>query len=171
MDASEREQDIMHHVAVLMHHDAGEPEFAATARRFAELCAELVPERGEAESAQGEVLRAIDRLASEDRRNGNANWGDFYESFVRFLSDVLAKEPSFRTGQRTRIGLDLDLIARNGRDDSDVDPDDVRIAFGRLIVDAVAFCRARPHALPRDELRRQLTDVKPRKPWWRLWAR
>lgn len=34
-----------------------------------------VPPRGQAATVQGELLRAVEKLRDEARRNGNLNWG------------------------------------------------------------------------------------------------
>ncbi|HEX6813895.1 MAG TPA: hypothetical protein VF384_19895 [Planctomycetota bacterium] len=171
MDSSEREKSISHHVEVLMYHDTGDPGFRATVRQFAEMWEDLVPDNGEAESGQGELLRAIGRLAGEDRRNGCCNWDDFYESRVAFLRDHLPHEAVFASPQQARILRDLHLVAENGKDG--LDAEEMRTVFGRLIMDVVAYCRAQSATMRRDQLPRakvqNLQTPPGRKPWWRFW--
>src|SRR5690349_10559469 len=98
-----RSQSIAHHVAVLMYHDTSSDTFEASVFTFAELWEQLVPEQGQASSVQGEILRAIGRLAGEDRRNGCVNWGKYYEDLVEFLRTWLWDERVFNAGQCARI--------------------------------------------------------------------
>ena len=60
------------------------------ARTFAELWENLVPEQGPATSVQAEILRAVGRLAGEDRRDGCVNWDKYYEDLVEFLPHLAA---------------------------------------------------------------------------------
>jgi hypothetical protein len=80
--SDDRSQSIAHHVAVLMYHDTATGTFDENARTFAELWEDLVPEQGQATSLQGEILRAIGRLAGEDRRDGCVNWDKYYEDLL-----------------------------------------------------------------------------------------
>ncbi len=132
MDLEER---IAHHAAVLMYHDTGQSSYSQSVQRFAELWGALVPDRGHADTVHGEVLRAVGRLASEDRRNGCMNWGEDYEGLVVFLRGSLPDEAIFGASRCTRIVKDLDTVVRNGRDGADGET--IRITFGRLIEDAV----------------------------------
>lgn len=45
----------------------------------------LVPPRGQADTVQGELLRAIEKLADEAQRNGNMNWDKGHEILVDYL--------------------------------------------------------------------------------------
>src|SRR5262245_33609425 len=140
--------EVAHHVEILMAHDPGDREFASIARRFARLHHVLVPERDEAASVQGEIIRSVDRLASEERRNGCINWDDHYENMVRFLRAQLVDTRGFAEPRRARIAEDLDVVMRNGRGERGGDRSRVDIAFGRLIMDAVAFASAKPDLIP-----------------------
>jgi len=130
MIPNDRTQAIAHHATVLMHHDTGQGTFAADARLFAELWAVLVPERGQATSIQGEVLRAVGgRL-------------------VEFLRTCLPNHDIFNAKQRARILQDLDAVVENGRDG--LDANEIRVVFGRLIEDAVVYCQALPELVPNE---------------------
>jgi hypothetical protein len=146
MTPEDRSQVIAHHAAVLMYHDTAQSTFAATARRFAELWQELVPERGSAPSIQGEILRAVGRLAGEDRRNGCVNWDHRYERLVEFLRTSLPNDKVFNAVQRARILQDLDAVVVNGREGLVAEV--IRVVFGRLLEDAVAYCEAFPELAP-----------------------
>ena len=146
-----RSQAIAHHVAVLMYHDTAHDTFAANLRSFAELWEDLVPEEGEANSIQGEILRAVGRLAGEDRRNGCVNWDKYFEELVEFLRARLPNERVFNATQRARILQDLDAVLVNGREG--IPREVIRLVFGRLIEDAAAYCRACPELVPREQRR------------------
>lgn len=139
------EEELAHHIAILMFHDTGHPGFAANAKRYAELWETLVPDAGEAASVQGEILRAVGRLATEDRRNGSINWGEYYEQLVEFLRLTLVDPSVFTSPQRERMLDDLGKVIANGLDS--LDHDEMRVVFGRLIEDAVAWCAARPRLI------------------------
>ena len=131
-----------------MYHDTGHGTFAADARLFAEFWAVLVPECGQAPSMQGEVLRAVGRLATEDRRNGCVNWGQLYERLAEFLRTWLPNHDIFNATQRARIIQDVDAVVVNGRDG--LDANEIRVVFGRLIEDAVVYCQALPEPVPKE---------------------
>jgi hypothetical protein len=133
---------IAHHVGVLMYHDTASGSFEASARTFAEVWEDLVPEEGQASSIQGEILRAVGRLAGEDRRNGCVNWDKYYEDFVEFLRTWLPCERVFNAAQRAQLSKDLDAVVANGR--KGIDYQVIRVVFGRLIENAAAYCRAYP---------------------------
>lgn len=145
----DRSQLIDHHVAVLMYHDTANGSFEASARAFAEQWEDLVPDQGQATSVQGEILRAVGRLAGEDRRNGCVNWGKYYEDLVEFLRTWLPDERVFNTGQCARILKDLETVDANGREG--IDYQEMRVVFGRLIEDAAAYCQACPDLVPTEQ--------------------
>lgn len=45
----------------------------------------LVPPRGQADTVQGELLRAIEKLADEAQRNGNVNWDKGHIILVEYI--------------------------------------------------------------------------------------
>ena len=140
---------IAHHVGVLMYHDTASGSFEASVRTFAERWEDLVPEEGPAGSVQGEILRAVGRLAGEDRRNGCVNWDTYFEDLVQFLRIWLPRDQAFNAAQRARIARDLDAVVVNGREG--IDYQEIRVVFGRLIEDAAAYCRACPDPVPVSE--------------------
>jgi len=54
-----------------------------------------VPERGQADTVQGELLRAVEKLRDEAVRNGNVNWDAGHEALGRFLAKELASAEVF----------------------------------------------------------------------------
>jgi hypothetical protein len=142
----DRSESVKHHVAVLMYHDTDSGSFEASARAFAELWENLVPECGQAASIQGEIIRTVGMLATEDRRNGCVNWGEDFEAYVEFLRAWLPSKQVFSAEQCGRIMRDLDAVLVNGRDG--VDYQVIRVVFGRLIEDAASYCQACSQLLP-----------------------
>ena len=61
-----------------------------------------VPKRGQADTVQGELMRAVEKLRWEAQNNGNGNWddedGSVNKNFIRFcdyLEQTLAVTPPF----------------------------------------------------------------------------
>lgn len=135
-------QMMRHHVKLLMYHVNDDPRFPRAVAQFAKLFRELVPDAGRSATVQGELIRSVDRLASEERRNGNMNWGAKYASFTAFLRERLLDESVFSEEEITTLASKIELIHRNGTDAQN--PKEVRVAFGDLIVAAVAYCQKRP---------------------------
>ena len=48
-----------------------------------------VPKRGQAETVQGELLRAVEKLRDESTRNGNVNWDDGFNLLLTYIEDRL----------------------------------------------------------------------------------
>lgn len=134
--SSETDEEVAHHSKVLMWHDTGDPNFAAVAKQYAELFRQYVPDSGDADTTQGKVILATSRLASEYRRNGNINWGAFYEGFVDTLEEVLLPA-QLKTEDRDRIQRNLDRIRENGTKELELEM--MRIVFGECIEDTVRF--------------------------------
>jgi hypothetical protein len=71
-----------------------------------------VPKSGQAETVQGELLRAIERLADEAQRNGNVNFNkDCHGIFISFIRQYLNDEKLFDKATIKQINQDLDTIS------------------------------------------------------------
>lgn len=46
-----------------------------------------VPRSGQADTIQGELLRAIEKIRDEAVRNGNGNWDEGFEILLRYLEE------------------------------------------------------------------------------------
>jgi hypothetical protein len=66
----------------------------------------LVPKSGQADTVQGELLRAVEKLSWEAQNNGNINWDDRFEMLIEFLRATLSVE----------TGLSADMHASVARD-------------------------------------------------------
>lgn len=59
-----------------------------------------VPEMGQADNLQGELLREIEKLRWEAQENGNINWDEDFAYFCDFISDKLAEQPIFSEAEK-----------------------------------------------------------------------
>lgn len=50
---------------------------------------ECVPKSGQADTTEGELLRAVEKLRDEATRNGNSNWDLGFEMLLAFLESKL----------------------------------------------------------------------------------
>jgi hypothetical protein len=50
---------------------------------------ECVPKSGQADTIEGELLRAVEKLRDEATRNGNINWDSGFEILLSFLESRL----------------------------------------------------------------------------------
>lgn len=134
--SSETDEQVAHHAEVLMWHDTGSGTFASVAQQYAELFRKFVPDTGAADTDQGKVILAVSRLAGEYRRNGNINWGPFYEEFVETLEAMLVPAQA-ETEDRERVQRNLDSIRENGTQELGLET--MRLIFGECIEDAVRY--------------------------------
>ena len=56
---------------------------------------EYVPPSGQADTVQGELMRAVEKLRDEAIRNGNANWGKGFKILLRYLDQHLTDASVF----------------------------------------------------------------------------
>jgi hypothetical protein len=77
----------------------------------AEIWQALVPKSGQADTVQGELLRAIEKLRDEARRNGNANWDKGFESLRKYLEDNLGKSDAHTFFEKRKLNKDIKRLA------------------------------------------------------------
>jgi hypothetical protein len=117
----------------------------------------LIPKSGQADSLQGEILRAIERLRWEAQENGNINWDEGFEMLIDFLQSTLGNEESFSKETRTQIHSDLQRLKNfiypdrleNKSQVSQlpyVDDD----LYDRLTEILIQFCRQYPQVIQRN---------------------
>lgn len=78
----------------------------------------LIPSEGKAQTVQGELIRAIGRLQTENFKNGMMNWGDgsgHYEGFAAFIHSTLKDEPTFSKIVKKMIDADIGEIKQAGK--------------------------------------------------------
>lgn len=72
-----------------------------------------VPKSGQAETVQGELLRAIEKLADEAQRNGNINFNtNCHGILVSYLRKYLTDTTIFDKETINIINSDLDTISK-----------------------------------------------------------
>jgi hypothetical protein len=64
---------------------------------------ELVPPIGQADTVQGELLRAVEKLRDEAQRNGNINYFDSHKLLAKFISDTLVNSELFDKKEIAKI--------------------------------------------------------------------
>jgi hypothetical protein len=52
----------------------------------------FVPKAGQAYTVQGELLRAVEKLRDEARRNGNMNWDEGFEILLNYVESKLTDQ-------------------------------------------------------------------------------
>ena len=75
---------------------------------------ELVPQTGQADTVQGELLRQAEKLRSEAQDNGNHNWDDNYAWFCEFIRDSLIKSGLFDDTRSNTLCLAIEYIKSCG---------------------------------------------------------
>lgn len=139
------DQMIAHHALVLRQHGEKDATFSIFATKFARLHHDLVPPSGAASSVQGEILRSVNRLAGEERRNGNMNWSEGYIQFVDFLRLHLLDNTTFDSARCSELSAHLTTVEQHVRQSQGLQKIDA--AFSALIRAAVDFCEAHSTAL------------------------
>jgi hypothetical protein len=81
-----------------------------------------VPKSGQAETVQGELLRAIEKLADEAQRNGNINFNpDCHGLLISYLRKYLIDSTLFDKETIIQINKDLDTISKEDEPYTDED--------------------------------------------------
>jgi hypothetical protein len=111
---------------------------------FKRLWDELVPPQGQADTVQGEMIRAAGRLADEAYRNGNINFDKGHRLMCKYLRKHLSDPEVFTPDEIAEIDSCVDrfLDARNP---------DVRLSGSchHLIAEKVVkWCHWEPNMIP-----------------------
>ena len=102
-----------------------------------------LPKSGQADTVQGELLRAILRLRDEALRSADVDWDEGYGRFVEYLRKTLLGEGVLSGDKLERFKADLTLLSNT--DDPYVE-EDLYLRIRHLIVD---FCMRHPRPIPR----------------------
>ncbi|MEU8249947.1 hypothetical protein [Nonomuraea sp. NPDC048916] len=97
-----------------------------------------VPRRGQADTVQGELLRAVEKLRDEAQRNGNINWDEHHERLLAYLRQTLTRSGLFTGEILAELAMDLDRLADFERPLTNDAP------FDRITYRVVDWCRAHP---------------------------
>ena len=103
-----------------------------------------VPKRGQADTVQGELMRAIEKLRDEAQRNGNINWDDGHEILAAYVRDTLIGSGVFAADAEAEISADVTRLLDYERPETSDDP------FDRLSDRVVEWARAQEGPVPRD---------------------
>jgi hypothetical protein len=106
-----------------------------------------VPRRGQAESVQGELIRAVEKLRDEAQRNGNVNWNDGFEILARFLRDTLVTSGLFAPPIVEEIDRDVARLLYFDAPETGDEP------YDRLTDRVVEWARAHPDPVPHERNR------------------
>jgi hypothetical protein len=108
----------------------------------------LVPESGQADTVQGELIRCIVRLGSEAIRNGNCNWDKEFEMMATFLASHLG-DGTFERHLTNQIQEDIALVIAAGNDpDNGAYVHEGDDAYTRLTDRVVEWCQKHPSPIP-----------------------
>lgn len=103
----------------------------------------LVPKSGQADTVQGELLRAVEKLCWEAQNNGNGNWDDRFEMLIEFLASTLTSEARLPDSVRDSVVTDLAVLRDYERPYLEDD------LYDRLTEAVVEFCRVNPLPMKR----------------------
>jgi len=95
----------------------------------------LVPKSGQAETVQGELLRANEKLRDEAKRNGNGNWDGGFEILLNYIEFKLCKKKTIFKDPSKKLRADITIL-RNY--DEPYLKDDL---YDRIESEIFAFCR------------------------------
>lgn len=118
-------------------------------KEYRELWDSLVPQSGQANTIQGELVRVIGRLASECYRNGNANWNRGFRIYTNFLARHLTDERIFDAQALSQIKEDLQTIRKFGSDSRTLKYSKEEDEFDRITDRVVEWCQNRPEPIER----------------------
>lgn len=103
---------------------------------------QYVPQSGQADTVQGELLRAVEKLRDEAIRNGNGNWDHGFDLLLAYISDKLNDTQVFAPAQRIAINTALNRLKDF---ESPYLDDDYYDFLGDCVVDYFRHYGSRPH--------------------------
>jgi hypothetical protein len=105
---------------------------------------QFVPKAGQAETVQGELLRAVEKLRDEAIRNGNRNWDDGFEILHSYLEAHLLDPKIFSPDIISRTRGTLERLADYDQPLLDDEPYD---ELGDRVVEYYRHYGSQPHRL------------------------
>lgn len=72
-----------------------------------------VPKRGQSDTVEGEMIRAIEKLRFEAQSNGNGNWDAGFKRFCEFLRETLHDTNVFDEQALEEIKSDIEAISKS----------------------------------------------------------
>jgi hypothetical protein len=111
---------------------------------------QFVPKTGQADTVQGELLRAVEKLRDEAMRNGNGNWDRGFDLLLSYLRERLLDPRVFAPAAIEITAQTLDRLANFKQPYLD---DDLYDKLGDRVVEYYNHYGSQPHRHNR-ELRR-----------------
>lgn len=102
-----------------------------------------VPESGQADTVQGELLRAVEKLRDEAIRNGNGNWDEGFEILLAYLERHLLDPAVY---QPETIEATRSALARLGDYENPHLEDALYDELGDRVVEYFRFHGSQPRA-------------------------
>lgn len=127
---------------------------------LSDLWKKLVPKEGEAETIQGEMVRAIGRIKGDYYRNGFGNWYPHYYKLSQFLATYLIDESTFKPFTLSVLRADIRALNAYGSSVmaagnpyetfhfSLFETTGIEEAFERLDAAIVVWCKRHPELIP-----------------------
>jgi hypothetical protein len=115
---------------------------------YGKLWNKLVPASGQAKTVQGELVRAIGRLASESYRNGNINWDADFRTLVVYLKRHLADPAIFDAKTIATIKKDLTDIGSIGNGTKGFSYPEGEDLYDRITDRVVEWCQHHAKPIP-----------------------
>ena len=103
-----------------------------------------VPARGQADTVQGELIRAIEKLRDEAQRNGNLNWGAGHVILSGYIRSQLIGSGIFTDAAASEIARDINRILDFEQPETSDEP------YDRLTDRIVEWSRAHPEPVPHE---------------------
>jgi hypothetical protein len=103
-----------------------------------------VPARGQADTVQGELIRAVEKLRDEARRNGNLNWCSDYVLLAGYIKVHLTESGGFSDITARQIEQDIERLLDHER------PETADKPYDRLTDRIVEWARAHPEPVPHE---------------------
>ena len=69
-----------------------------------------VPKQGQADTVQGELLRANEKLRDEAQRNGNGNWDSGHEILAKYILSTLTKSLDVQQDAKVQLWRDVERL-------------------------------------------------------------
>jgi hypothetical protein len=116
------------------------------AKEYRQLWDQLVPERGQAETIQGELIRCTGKITDEAYRNGNINWDASFDQMAQFIGDTLNDSTVFSDAELTKIrkaASEITLLRKSPDVSGPGSP------YYYLAEQAVKWCKHREKPIPR----------------------
>ena len=109
---------------------------------------ELVPDQGQADTLQGELLRIAGKLTDQAYRNGNMNWDAEHELLWRFIGMKIGNDPMFSRADQRLINDKIEEIIR---DEACPDLSGDGSSYYIISEKVVDWCMKHPEPIPHEK--------------------